>query len=122
MTGYNNGKMAVSQRALVAALRCHPRKIVSGIAELMEHGLIEVAVEGKWKERLAREYRLTFVSTKGVRATNEYLAWASQEESGASNVESAKLKSASAVEPVPEKVAASVEAEWLPEAQKAAIF
>src|SRR5438045_3601597 len=54
MNGWNNGSIAASHRELRAALRCGQRKIVRGIAELMEHGLIDVASEGKWKERLAR--------------------------------------------------------------------
>lgn len=83
MNGYNNGKIAVSQRQLTEALRCSPRKIVRCIAELMEHGLIDVHAEGKWKERMAREYRITFVTTKNGSATNEYLRWKPAEKSGA---------------------------------------
>lgn len=83
MMGYNNGKIAVSQRQLVEALGCAPRKIVRGVAELMEHGLIDVPVEGKWKERMARQYRLTFVTTKNGPATNDYLRWKPTLESGA---------------------------------------
>lgn len=83
MMGYNNGKIAVSQRQLVEALGCAPRKIVRGIAELMEHGLIDVQVEGKWKERMARQYRLTFVTTKNGSATNDYLRWKPTVKSGA---------------------------------------
>jgi hypothetical protein len=83
MMGYNNGKIAVSQRQLVEVLGCSPRKVVRGIAELMEHGLIDVQTEGKWKERMAREYRLTFVSTKTRSATNEYVHWKPTLKSGA---------------------------------------
>jgi len=83
MMGYNNGKIAVSQRQLVEALGCAPRKIVRGIAELMEHGLIDVQIEGKWKERMARQYRLTFVTTKNGPATNDYLRWKPTLKSGA---------------------------------------
>ena len=84
MNGYNNGKIAVSQRQLTEALRCSPRKIVRCIAELMEHGLIDVHAEGKWKERMAREYRITFVTTKNASATNDYLWWKPVRKSGAS--------------------------------------
>jgi hypothetical protein len=83
MHGYNNGKIAVSQRELVEAIGCSPRKIVRGIAELMEHALIDVETDGKWKERMAREYRLTFVSTKTRSATNDYLYWKPGVKSGA---------------------------------------
>jgi len=43
MNGCNNGKIAVSQREF-AALRCHARKVVRGIVELWEHGLLDVTV------------------------------------------------------------------------------
>jgi hypothetical protein len=83
MNGYNNGKIAVSQRELVDGIGCSPRKIVRGIAELMEHALIDVETDGMWKERMAREYRLTFVSTKAKSATNDYLHWKPGIKSGA---------------------------------------
>lgn len=83
MNGYNNGKIGLSQRQLTDALKCSPRKVVRCMAELMEHGLIDVHAEGKWKERLAREYRLTFVTTKGGPATNDYLRWKPTAKSGA---------------------------------------
>jgi hypothetical protein len=41
----------------------------------VQHGIIDVAVEGEWKTRQARQYRLTFVSTKLKPATNEYRSW-----------------------------------------------
>lgn len=121
MNGYNNGEIVLSQRYLVAALACHPRKVVRGIAELMENGLIDIAMEGKWKERRAREYRLTFVSTKSAPATNDYLAYSSGKQSGASKVASTKFKSASTVEPARPKVASRVEAARLCDARKTAI-
>lgn len=83
MNGYNNGKIAVSQRQLTEALRCSPRKIVRCVAELMEHGLIDVQAEGKWKERMAREYRVTFVNTKNASASNDYVIWKPGRKSGA---------------------------------------
>jgi len=82
MNGYNNGKIALSQRQLVEALGCAPRKVVRGVAELMEHGLLDVPIEGKWKERMAREYRLTFVSNKARSATNDYIHWKPTQISG----------------------------------------
>ena len=76
MNGWNNGQIAVSQRQLAAALKTtNFRAIGRAIADLMEHGLIDVSVEGQWKERMAHQYRLTFVSTKGANATNDYLHW-----------------------------------------------
>lgn len=96
MRGYNNGKLAVSQRELVSSLRCSPRKVVRALAELMEHGFLDVSVEGKWKERMARQYRLTFVSTKNAPATNEYRYWSATGKSGATTKVSPSLPTATA--------------------------
>jgi hypothetical protein len=75
MNGYNNGTIGVSQRELVEAVGCSPNRIVTAIADLVDRGLLAVTVEGEWKARLARQYRLTFVTTKNAPATNEYLRW-----------------------------------------------
>ena len=96
MRGYNNGKLAVSQRKLVSSLRCSPRKVVRAIAEPMEHGFLDISVEGKWKERMARQYRLTFVSTKNGPATNEYRYWSATGKSGATAKVSPSLRTATA--------------------------
>lgn len=95
MTGYNNGSIAVSQRELREALGCRPQRITDGLAELMEHALLDVTVEGKWKERQARQYRLTFVSTKRAGATNDYLRWTpAKEKSGVTDAVTARAQSA----------------------------
>lgn len=78
--GRNNGKIAVSYRQIAYDLNRQNQNRLSGaIAQLIEHGLVEIATEGKWGPRKAREYRLTFVSSgtdaKPVAATNEYLRW-----------------------------------------------
>ena len=88
-SGYNNGKIAVSITQLCERLNTTNRRAVcAAIAELMEHGLIDISVEGSWAQRRAREYRLTFVSTmKGhlpVPATNDYLHWRRSGGKGAS--------------------------------------
>ena len=75
MNGYNNGQIGMSQREMVDKLRCSPRAVVTAITELFEHGIVDVTAEGTWKTRQARQYRLTFVSTKSQPATNEYLRW-----------------------------------------------
>lgn len=79
MNGYNNGKIAVSHRDLRNAIGCRPQRITDGVVELMDHGMIDVTVEGQWKTRQARQYRLTFVSTLRKAATNEYLHWTGQD-------------------------------------------
>jgi hypothetical protein len=44
----------------------------------MQHGLLDLSAESVWRERRAREYRLTFVNTsdsigRTIKATNDYL-------------------------------------------------
>lgn len=78
--GYNNGEIALSQRELGHRIQStNYRKIGAATAELMEKGLIDVRTNGVWKARMAREFRLTFVSTgsfhRPVAATNDYLNW-----------------------------------------------
>lgn len=84
--GYNNGKIGLSQRQLAERLNTtNFRAIGKAIAELMQHGLIDVTTEGQWKQRMAREYRLTFVTTGDAfhlrAATNDYRDWTPQKSS-----------------------------------------
>jgi hypothetical protein len=95
MNGWNNGHIVMSQRMIAAALgTSNFRAIGRAIAELMEHGLIDVTIEGQWKARKAREYRLTFVSTKGANATNDYRLWEPTRKSGADGASARQPKSA----------------------------
>lgn len=110
MNGYNNGEIVRSQRQLKDAIGCHNRKIISGLAELMEHGLIDVAAEAVWKERQAREYRLTFVTTRGRGATNDYLLWQPSKKSAGSTVEAEPSQSGSTVEAGRQMLGSTVEA------------
>lgn len=76
--GYNNGEIAISQRELAARLSTsNYRRISQATGELLQHGLIDIAAEAPWKQRHAREYRLTFISTGRAPpyrpATNDYL-------------------------------------------------
>ena len=78
--GYNNGRLTFSQREIAERLNTQNfRRIGKGIARLIETGFLDIATESVWKQRKAREYRLTFVSTgtagNPVPATNEYLHW-----------------------------------------------
>lgn len=85
MNGYNNGKIAISITEICEALGNSNRgKASKAIAELMEHGFIDVTMQADWKERLAREYRLTFVTTAypPFGATNEYRNWTPAGKSG----------------------------------------
>ena len=76
--GWNNGSIAVSQRQMMKGLNTtSPKTIIQAVARLMEHGLIAVEVEGEWKPRMARQFRLTWINTtpggRHKQATNDYL-------------------------------------------------
>lgn len=79
--GHNNGSITISYAELAARLnRRNQAPIGPAIAELMEHGLLDLSAESVWRERKAREYRLTFANTsdsigRTVAATNDYLGW-----------------------------------------------
>ncbi|WP_380802830.1 hypothetical protein [Sphingobium tyrosinilyticum] len=78
MNGYNNGRIGLSHREISEALgNSNLRRIGEGIIELIDHGFIDITVEGQWKQRMARQYRITFVSTAYApfAATNEYRQW-----------------------------------------------
>jgi hypothetical protein len=94
LDGHNNGCIHVSYAELAARLnRKNQAPIGPAIAELMQHGLIDLSAESVWRERKAREYRLTFVNTtdsigRTIKATNDYLKF------DATDVVAAKAKSA----------------------------
>ncbi|WP_157783623.1 hypothetical protein [Rhizorhabdus wittichii] len=95
--GYNNGSIALSQRELGEALHIQNYgSIGRAIAELVDRGLLAVALEGNWKERDARQYRLTFISTtqggSHRPATNDYLSWTPSPRPAKSGAEHASAK------------------------------
>jgi hypothetical protein len=67
----------------------------------MMHGFVDVAVEGQWKARMARQYRLTFVSSGKPGhtrpASNEYLRWTAERKSRADTSSSGEGNSDDAV-------------------------
>lgn len=78
--GNNNGRIRFSHAEAMEALGgASTNTVVNGFALLMEHGLIDVETEGDWYQRMAREYRITFISSGDgppyKRATNDYLNW-----------------------------------------------
>ncbi|MHA3840489.1 hypothetical protein ACX0GZ_04630 [Sphingomonas aestuarii] len=99
MNGYNNGEIGISQRQIAERLRTtNFRSIGKAVAELMSHGLIDITAEGQWKQRMARQYRLTFVNTGGPGtyrpATNEYRDWKPAPFSGDDTVSARNVNSA----------------------------
>jgi hypothetical protein len=79
--GHNNGIITISYAEIAARLnRRNQAPIGPAIAELMHHGLLDLSAESVWRERKAREYRLTFANTsdsigRTIAATNDYLDW-----------------------------------------------
>lgn len=99
MDGYNNGRIAISYAELAHRLnRRNQAPFKLAIAELWRRGLIEPGVLQPWKERKAREYRLTFVNTvengRFVAATNDYLKWKPDEKIGATDAVAGKGETA----------------------------
>jgi hypothetical protein len=96
LDGHNHGSIHLSYADLAQRLnRKNQAPIGPAIAELMHHGLLDLSAESVWRERKAREYRLTFVNTtdsigRTIKATNDYLKF------DATDVVAAKLKSATA--------------------------
>lgn len=93
--GYNNGKLVISHRQIAEALgNSNFGKISRSIATLIERGLVDIETESIWKERMAREYRLTFIGTGSAPhyrpATNEYLMW----KNGADEASAGRTKTA----------------------------
>jgi hypothetical protein len=106
MRGYNNGSVALSVTEICDALgNSNRRKASAALAELMNRGLIDMGADALWKERKAREYRLTFVSVKRGHfiepASNEYLKWTPEEKirGNASSPEGGQSGNASSPEP-----------------------
>jgi hypothetical protein len=84
MNGFNNGKVAISFTQISDRLGNTNRgAIARAIAELMDRGLLDVGMESSWARQRAREYRITFVSTPGHAATNDYLLWKKSDGEGA---------------------------------------
>ena len=92
--GHNNGAIHISYAQLAARLnRKNQAPIGPAIAELMQHGLLDLSAESIWRERKAREYRITFANTsdiigRTIPATNDYLKF------DATDVVAAKRKTA----------------------------
>ena len=125
MNGSNNGKLHLSTTELCEAIgTTNRRKACAVMVELMEHGFIDVTAEGQWKQRQAREYRLTFVTMKRGNlieaATNEYLSWKPKVKSGGDGVSPGKAQSGNGVSPPAERVGDGALPRFLAHRQKTA--
>lgn len=104
--GYNNGKISFSHREIAERMGTkNYKRIARAVACLIETGLLAIATDSVWKERRAREYRLSFISSGPangpVPASNEYLEWKNDAEPvSAENTLSAEPLSASVKVPV----------------------
>lgn len=78
--GHNNGKIGLSQRDARARLGMSPQRIVDAFDRLIDHGFVELATEGDRALRLAREWRLTWITSGGgppyILPTFAYRSWA----------------------------------------------
>jgi len=93
--GYNNGHIGISVRKIAEKLNTQNYGSISrAIGDLIKHGLIDISTEGDRRQRLAREYRLTFVSTgennRHVQATEEYRHWTPEKEKSGAEASSAE--------------------------------
>lgn len=113
--GYNNGIIKLSQREIAERLTTtNYRKISAAVAELMEHGFIDIAVEGTWIDRQARLFRLTFITT-GDRnhlrpASNDYRGWMPREKLAGDDVSAETTRPGDDVSAEPKKPADDVSA------------
>lgn len=75
-SGFNNGRIALSARDLADWMDCQNHAANSrAICQVIERGLVALERHYPKGQRLAREYRLTFVPAGDQKATNEYLHW-----------------------------------------------
>lgn len=74
--GFNNGKIFLNLQDLAHGMDAQNHKGNSrALAEAEARGIIEETRRYGSGARLAREFRLTFMDTKNVPATHEYLSW-----------------------------------------------
>lgn len=77
--GHNNGRIALAHRDARILLGCGARSVGPAFAQLEQHGFIVMTSHGDRGARLAREYRLTWITYGAAPpyrdATNEYRVW-----------------------------------------------
>jgi len=76
--GFNNGAIGIGFRELAEIMDSQNHGATGkALCQLMERGLVALERSYPRGQRLANEYRLTFVATADAPATNEYLTWKS---------------------------------------------
>lgn len=120
-SGYNNGEIGVSYREVGDALgNQNYSRIAKAFADLMDRGLIDIAVESLWKERHSRQYRLTFITSLKPPhtrpATNDYRHW--KPKNDADHVSADECQSAEDVSARPNMSAEAVSAVKTAKARK----
>jgi hypothetical protein len=74
--GFNNGAIGLGFREMAELMSSQNHAANSkALCELIERGLLAVERTYPRGQRRANEYRLTFVATGDVTATNDYLTW-----------------------------------------------
>ena len=75
-SGFNNGKIGLGFRELAEGMdsQYHAGNIAA-VGELIARGIVALSAEYPKGQRLAREYRLTFIPTATGPATHDYINW-----------------------------------------------
>src|SRR3954469_2524302 len=74
--GFNNGSISLGFRELATLVDSRNNAANSkALCQLMERGLVAIERTYPKGQRLANEYRLTFVAAGDAPATNDYLSW-----------------------------------------------
>ena len=71
-----NGQLSISVKNASALLNAHKDTCGRAFYELAEHGFIALKESAYWRERLAREWAITFEELNGREPTDDWLKWA----------------------------------------------
>ena len=73
--GTNNGSIGMGRLTVEKRLHCGKRVAERALNELLDRGFLEITYKGMFTIRRATEYRLTWLPTKGLPATKEFMCW-----------------------------------------------
>ncbi len=71
----NNGRVGMSQQRAAELAGVTKKTAGSYLNLLSERGFIDISKYEMWKQRMAREYRVTACSCNGKAPTEDYLDW-----------------------------------------------
>ena len=76
-----NGHLSVTLRAAAGLIRVSEPTASNAFHELEGHGFLVLTSSHMWRERMAREWRLTFESHNGRQPTDDWKMWEQPESS-----------------------------------------